>query len=144
MKTFTIPAVAALALAGCAPTIPGSLMADAAETPFVTLQPQPVPAELQGTWTGKMAYYLVTYRLNADGTALACMSMPTVVNPLSKAKWNGSVLVGQGGGKTYFKAISADQVEVDYRVFGAQPTIFVRDEQLKEAAIECQKAMAVG
>lgn len=121
----------------------GDPYGEALAAPFVTVEPKPVPAELQGTWTGKQAFYLNTYRLNADGTGLICMSPSPAGGPLFKAKYDGSALLFQGGGKVYLQAEGANRLVVDYRTFGTQPTIFVRDEQLGEAAIECQKAMMV-
>lgn len=119
-------------LAGCAIPDPMDMFHD---NRFAEIVPDPAPPEFVGTWTGSNGPYLMTVRINVDGTGLYC-STSGVNDALGRIKIKGDHIYYPEGGRM---ALSMDgDVMVgahDYQ--GAPAARFVRDDDLVEAAPYC-------
>ena len=114
---------------------------DIANNNFASIQEKSASTEIQGLWTGSMAHYLVTYKINADGSGIQCMSPTTASSPLSKIKYLDGKIFSQGGTKLIVKSENSTILTLISPYFDVSTYQFYRDGGLEKAAIECKKAL---
>lgn len=134
MHRVILAGIACVALAGC--SLPTT---DMMSNQYMDHSAEPVPAGMAGDWTGTSGPYLVTLRLNADGTGALCNSYGTS-NYLQAAKYQGGTLYVQDGARLGLTH-SGDTIVGMAPYSGSKPIRFVRDEGLKEAPPYCRTAL---
>ena len=98
-----------------------------------------VPAEMAGDWTGTSGPYLMTLRLNTDGTGALCNSYGAS-NYLQAVKYRGGMLYVQDGTRLGLTG-SGDSLVGMAPYSGSKPIRFMRDEGLKHAPPYCKTAL---
>ena len=99
--------------------------------------PEAPPAGMAGDWTGTMGPYLLTLRIDQDGTGRMCSSY-LQNNSVNALKYAGGTLYYQDGTRTAAN-YSSDTLTILAPYFNSQPSRLVRDTGLKQAAPYCQQ-----
>jgi len=122
--------IACSLLSGCAMTN------DMLTNNFPAIVAVPVPADMVGTWTGSMGYYLTTTKINADGTGVMCASWNgrDSLNPL---KYDGKEVRYADSSRITVKSLDSKIMVLRANYYmGADYTLY-RDDGLKQAAPYC-------
>ena len=123
-------------LAGCAIPDPMDMFHD---NRFAEIVPDPAPSEFVGTWTGSNGPYLMTVRINVDGTGLYCSSFGAN-DALGRIKIKGDHIYYPEGGRMALSK-DGDVMVGTYDYEGVSPARFVRDDDLVEAAPYCAESL---
>lgn len=134
MQRAILAGLACAALAGC--SLPTT---DMMSNQYMEHSAEPVPAGMAGDWTGTSGPYLVTLRLNADGTGALCNSYGAS-NYLQAVKYQGGTLYVQDGARLALTP-NGDALTGMAPYTGSRPIRFLRDDDLKNAPPYCKTAL---
>ncbi|MCB1659138.1 MAG: hypothetical protein KDI39_13015 [Pseudomonadales bacterium] len=129
-------------LIGCFSGCLSQPFTDMANNNFTSIQEELAPTEIQGLWTGSIAHALVTYKINADGSGIQCMSPTITSSPLAKIKYMDGKIFSQGGTKLMIKSEKNAILTLVSPYFDGSTFRFYKDDGLEKAAIECKKALS--
>ena len=130
---------AALTLGGC---VNDQLFEDLARNDFVGAKQSPIPAGLDGLWTGSMGPYLVTFSLQADGGGIYCYSYATA-HSVSRVKFHDRVLLTQEGTRLSVSGFDDDRMRAKSPYFDGTEYIFYRDSALAQASDYCARQLSL-
>lgn len=119
-------------LAGCAIPDPLDMFHD---NRFAEVVPDPAPSEFVGTWTGSNGPYLMTVRINEDGTGLYCSAFGRYESR-GRIKIKDHHIYYPEGGRMLL-SMDGEVLVGSYDYGGVSPARFVRDDDLVEAAPYC-------
>lgn len=93
-----------------------------------------------GTWTGSMASYLVTLRIQQDGTGLYCYSW-NEKHALNRLKYDGERLIFQESTTASIRDVRPDAIVIRSDYAFSKDAILRSDEGLVKASPYCANAM---
>lgn len=122
-------------LGGCSNPVDDMLSGRFSETRAVS------PGDaMVGTWTGSMSAYLLTLKINEDGTGLYCYSW-NEKHAVNRMKYDGEGLVFQDGSMASIIDLVPDKLIIRPDYSHASRATLRPDEGLVEASPYCAKAM---
>lgn len=134
MKYLTIAIVATL-LTSCA-----SVSNDMLNNQFPMIQAEAPPSDLSGIWTGAMASYLATIKIENDGTGLFCYSWGTA-NVEQKIKYIDGRLQIQDGTHLVVVDVRSERLQLESEYFTGASFTYLEDNDLSEASSYCASAV---
>ena len=103
---------------------------------FTSIIPESPPKQGVGIWTGTTGPYLVTMKLNQDGTGSYCYSYGTSdVN--QKIKFLNNQIYIQDGTKLSLEGVEHNSVQLNAKYYAGHKSTLYSDNNLKEASSFC-------
>lgn len=123
------------ALGGCSNPVDDMLSGRFSETRAVS------PGDaMAGTWTGSMSAYLLTLKINEDGTGLYCYSW-NEKHAVNRLKYDGERIVFQESTTASIRDVRPDALVIRSDYTFSKDAILRPDEGLVKASPYCAKAM---
>lgn len=133
MKKIAISLVTAVLLVACA-----SPSGDMLNNQFTSIVAQ--PSNISGIWSGSNGPYLVTYKINADGTGLMCSSWQDK-NTVSRIKVADGIFYGQDGLKQAITQASSNSLVLHTSYLTGADYKYIPDPSLQNASPYCAKEL---
>lgn len=137
MRSLVIATAAAFGLVGCVNPVDDMLSGRYSETRAAAPD-----GALVGTWTGSMSAYLLTLKINEDGTGLYCYSW-NEKHAVNRLKYDGERLVFQESTTASIRDVRPDALVIRSDYTFSKDAILRRDADLAEASPYCVNAMSV-
>lgn len=103
---------------------------------FTSITPENPSQQSVGLWTGSMGPYLVTIKLNQNGTGNFCYSYATSdVN--QKIKFSNNQIYIQDGTKFSLEGVDRNSIQLNAKYGFGQKTTLYSDNNFKEASSFC-------
>lgn len=101
----------------------------------------PTSQTITGVWTGTMGPYLLSYKINSDGTGYSCYSYNTA-EVTSKIKINNDMIYLSDGTRLKIEKITNSDLLLKNFYLGLNKNYrFIKDDDFKNASDYCQKAL---
>lgn len=131
MNCFFLVGIA-LMVTGCHSALDGMKRND-----FVGVKPQPIPADMVGTWTGSLGPGLLTFVWRENGEGFVCGSS-FGKDSIEKTKYADGEIVYSSGVRQSVTASNGELYKVSYKYAGSRDEFtFYRDQDLKHASPTC-------
>lgn len=114
-----------------------TMVDDYTNNDFVSLTAEPLNIPIQGIWSGNMGPYLVTMKLQENGTGEMCSSYAGTDN-VSRLKYVDNMIYSQEGGRFTIMAHSTDRMTLGSPYESSISNRFIEDSALLEASNYCQ------
>lgn len=137
MRTTAVMIATAM-LAGCA--MPGDdIFRDMANNQFMDVQPESVPAGMDGHWSGAAGPSMMTLDLRQDGGGTIC-TVYGATNSLHAVKYSNGEIHTQGGTRIVISQ-AGERLAASYPYKHGPAFEFHRDDDLSKAAPYCRDSM---
>jgi len=103
---------------------------------FISIQPETLPPDMVGIWSGSMGPSLITIKWMENGEGILCSSWGTDV--MSKIKYSDRKFFYQDGLRGEPQSITDESLIIVFPYFGVKDSIMYKDDNLTKASLFCQ------